>query len=120
MSNFKIEEKGTFRFVGFKTKLEGSERIHSELFSSQKTEFFKDILQSGKMGLLKQIAKSNLGIQQTQKTKYGYPYILNSFSKVGNCRITRDMTNSMSRVILSKSTFFFLYFSRMLWPSYTG
>lgn len=61
MSNYKIEEKDTFRFVGFKTKLEGSERIHSELFSRQKTEFFKDILQSGKMGLLIPIAESNLG-----------------------------------------------------------
>ena len=61
MNNFRIEEKDTFRFVGFKTKLEGSEKIHSEQFSKQKTEFFKDMLQSGKMSLLRPIAESNLG-----------------------------------------------------------
>jgi predicted transcriptional regulator YdeE len=61
MNNFRIEEKDTFRFVGFKTNLEGPEKIHSEQFSRQKTDFFKDMLQSGKMGLLRQIADSNLG-----------------------------------------------------------
>lgn len=61
MNNFRIEEKDSFRVVGFKTKLDGSEKIHSEQFSRQKTEFFKDILQSGKMGLLRPIAENNLG-----------------------------------------------------------
>lgn len=61
MNNFRIEEKDSFRFVGFKTKLEGSEKVHSEQFSRQKTEFFKDMLQSGKLGLLRPIAESNLG-----------------------------------------------------------
>lgn len=60
-TNFKIEEKETFRLVGFKTKLEGSEKIHSELFSKQKTEFFKGIIQSGKMASLKPISESNYG-----------------------------------------------------------
>lgn len=61
MNNFKIEVKETFRLVGFKTKLEGSEKIYSELFSKQKTEFFKGIIQSGKMASLKPISESNFG-----------------------------------------------------------
>jgi hypothetical protein len=44
MNNFKIEQKDAFRFVGFKTKLEGSQKIHSEQFSNQKIEFFKGML----------------------------------------------------------------------------
>lgn len=61
MSNFKIEEKEAFRLVGFKTKLEGSENIHSDLFSKQKTAFFKGIIQSGKMASLNPISESNYG-----------------------------------------------------------
>ncbi|WP_313129833.1 GyrI-like domain-containing protein [Anaerocolumna sp.] len=61
MSNFKIEEKEAFRLLGFKTKLEGSEKIHSEIFSKQKTEFFMGIIQSGKMALLKPISECNYG-----------------------------------------------------------
>ncbi|EKQ55466.1 MULTISPECIES: GyrI-like domain-containing protein [unclassified Clostridium] len=61
MSNFKIEEKETFRLVGFKTKLKGSEKNDSKQFSEQKTEFFKDIVQSGKMSLLRTISESNYG-----------------------------------------------------------
>lgn len=58
MSNFKIEQKDSFRLVGFKTKLEGSQKIHSEQFSSQKTEFFKGMLQKGNMNLLRPIGES--------------------------------------------------------------
>ncbi len=61
MSNYRIEEKDAFRLVGFKTELEGSEKIHSALFSGQKTEFFKGILQSGKMALLRPISESGYG-----------------------------------------------------------
>lgn len=49
--------------VGFKTKLEGSEKIHSKLFSKQKTEFFKGIIQSGKMALLMPISECNYGYE---------------------------------------------------------
>ncbi|WP_297428179.1 GyrI-like domain-containing protein [Clostridium sp.] len=61
MSNFKIEEKETFRLVGFKTKIEGSEKNDLKKFSEQKTEFFKSIVQSGKMSLLRTISESNYG-----------------------------------------------------------
>lgn len=61
MSNFKIDEKEAFRLLGFKTKLEGSDKIHSEIFSKQKTEFFKGIIQDGKMILLKPISECNYG-----------------------------------------------------------
>ncbi len=61
MNHFKIEEKEAFRLVGFKTQLEGSKEIHSQLFSNQKTEFFKSILQSGKMALLKTISECSYG-----------------------------------------------------------
>mgnify|MGYP002620073813 CR=1 FL=1 len=61
MSNFSIERKEAFRIVGFKTKLEGSENIHSASFSGQKTEFFKNIIQSGKLALLQPISESKYG-----------------------------------------------------------
>lgn len=61
MSNFKIERKDVFRLVGFKTKLEGSQKIHSEQFSNQKTEFFKGMLQNGNIALLRPLAESNYG-----------------------------------------------------------
>jgi len=61
MSNFKLEQKEAFRIVGFKTRLEGSVNIHSASFSSQKTEFFKNIIQSGKMALLQPISESKYG-----------------------------------------------------------
>lgn len=62
MGDFRVEEKEAFRFVGFKTRLEGAESIHSDSFSGQKTAFFKDILQSGKMARL----------QPASESKYGY------------------------------------------------
>jgi len=61
MSDFRVERKEAFRIVGFKTKLDGSANIHSESFSGQKTEFFKGVLQSGKMALLQPISESKLG-----------------------------------------------------------
>lgn len=61
MSNFKIEQKDAFRLVAFKTKLEGSQKIHSEQFSSQKTEFFKSMLQNGNMSSLRPLAESKFG-----------------------------------------------------------
>lgn len=61
MSNFKIEEKGAFRLLGFKTKLEGAKNVHAEMFSKQKTEFFKGMIQSGKMALLQPISECNYG-----------------------------------------------------------
>lgn len=61
MNNVKIEEKEAFRFVGFKTQLKGSEEIHAEQFSNQKTEFFKGILHSGKMALLRAISECSYG-----------------------------------------------------------
>lgn len=61
MSNFKIEEKETFRLVGFKTRLEISGTNDLKQFSGQKTEFFKNIVQNGKMSLLRTISESNYG-----------------------------------------------------------
>ncbi|MHB1404456.1 MAG: GyrI-like domain-containing protein [Desulfitobacteriaceae bacterium] len=61
MSNFWIEKKEAFRFVGFKTKLEGSGKIHSDQFSNQKTEFFKSLIQGGKLALLQPISESKFG-----------------------------------------------------------
>lgn len=61
MSNFNIEQKDAFRLVGFKTKLDGSNKIHSEQYTNQKTEFFKSILQNGNMALLRPLAEINYG-----------------------------------------------------------
>lgn len=61
MSNFNIEQKDAFRLVGFKTKLDGSNKIHSEQYTNQKTEFFKSMLHNGNMSLLRPLAESNYG-----------------------------------------------------------
>jgi predicted transcriptional regulator YdeE len=70
MSNFKFEPKSSFRIVGYKTRLEGSDHIHDDSFSGQKTEFFKGVIQSGKMGALQPISES----------KYGYAAVANDGS----------------------------------------
>jgi len=61
MSNFRVERKEAFRIVGFKIRLEGSKNIHSARFSNQKTEFFKGVIQSGKMALLQPLSESRYG-----------------------------------------------------------
>lgn len=61
MSNFKIEEKVAFRFVGFKTVLSESSNIHADGFSPQKTEFFKGVIQSGNMAALRPLSESPYG-----------------------------------------------------------
>jgi len=61
MDNVKVERKEAFRVVGFKTRLEGSADIHSPRFSAQKTEFFRNVIQSGKMALLQPISESKYG-----------------------------------------------------------
>ncbi|MDF2926127.1 MAG: hypothetical protein K0R57_5041 [Paenibacillaceae bacterium] len=61
MSNYRVEKKEGFRIVGYKTVLTGSEHIHSSLFSSQKTEFFKGIIQEGKLASLRPWSESPYG-----------------------------------------------------------
>ncbi len=61
MDPFTIEHKDTFRFIGFGTKLEGASSIHAEPFSAQKTEFFKSVIQQGKLALLKPVSESEFG-----------------------------------------------------------
>lgn len=75
ISNYKILEKDAFRFIGFKTKLEGSANIHAVEFSSQKTEFFKGIIHDGKMALLQPLSESKYGygvVTTDKKTAYYY------------------------------------------------
>lgn len=62
MGSYKIEEKEAFRFIGFKQELSGSADIHAEGFSPQKTEFFKGVIQSGRMA----------GLQPLSESKYGF------------------------------------------------
>lgn len=61
MSNFRIERQERFRIVGFKTALEGASSIHSPLFSGQKTEFFKSVIQNGQLALLRPLSESPYG-----------------------------------------------------------
>jgi len=101
MSNFKIEAKEAFRLVGFKDKLEGSEKIHSEIFSKQKTEFFKGIIQSGKMALLKPISECN----------YGYGAVTtdgrNTFYYAG-VKTTQPLINGTEEVLFPKGKYLVL------------
>jgi predicted transcriptional regulator YdeE len=61
MSNPQIVRKEGFRFVGFKTRLDGPAAIHADSFSGQKTAFFKDAIQSGKMAQLQPLSESKYG-----------------------------------------------------------
>ncbi|MDF1510030.1 effector binding domain-containing protein [Robertmurraya sp. DFI.2.37] len=81
MDNFKVEKKDSFRFVGFKTKLEGASFIHSDGFSDQKTEFFKSVVQSGKMASLQPISESKNGyavVKSDGKNTFYYAGVLTS------------------------------------------
>lgn len=61
MSNYKVEEKEAFRFVGYPTLLGEEAVIHTESYSTLKTEFFKSIIQSGKLALLRPLSESRYG-----------------------------------------------------------
>lgn len=101
MSNFKIEAKEAFRLLGFKTKLEGGEKIHSEIFSKQKTEFFKGMIQSGKMALLQPISECN----------YGYGAITISGNHVfyyAGVKTTQPAINEMEEVLFPEGNYLVL------------
>ncbi|WP_127579426.1 GyrI-like domain-containing protein [Paenibacillus koleovorans] len=61
MSEYRVEQKESFRLVGFKTMLTGSTEIHSPAFTGQKTAFFKTVIQDGQMALLRPLAESPYG-----------------------------------------------------------
>lgn len=61
MSNYRVEKKAGFRLIGLKTTLSGASEIHSPLFSPQKTEFFKRVLQDGSMAQLRPLAEAPYG-----------------------------------------------------------
>lgn len=61
MASFVIQEKEAFRFIGYKTRLNGSAEIHNPHYSPVKTEFFKGILQSGKLAALRPLAETPYG-----------------------------------------------------------
>ncbi|MDK8183347.1 effector binding domain-containing protein [Paenibacillus sp. UMB4589-SE434] len=61
MSNFRFERKEGFRLVGYKTALEGSSSVHSPLFTTHKTTFFREALENGHMALLRPLAESSYG-----------------------------------------------------------
>lgn len=61
MSNFRVERKEGFRFVGYKTALEGSGNAHSPEFSQQKTKFFIGAVENGQMALLRPLAEDSYG-----------------------------------------------------------
>lgn len=61
MASFVIQEKEAFRFIGYKTRLNASAEIHNPHYSPAKTEFFKGILQSGKLAALRPLAETPYG-----------------------------------------------------------
>ncbi|WP_309122251.1 effector binding domain-containing protein [Paenibacillus sp.] len=61
MSNYRVEEKDAFRFIGYPTLLGEEAVIHADRYSVPKTEFFKSVLQSGKMDLLRPLSESKYG-----------------------------------------------------------
>lgn len=61
MNNFKVEKKHAFRVIGFKTTLTDGTSIHSPQFSSQKTTFFKSVVENGEIASLRPLAESSYG-----------------------------------------------------------
>ncbi|KKO55459.1 effector binding domain-containing protein [Paenibacillus sp. DMB20] len=67
MNNFKIEKKQAFRVIGFKTILNDGTNIHSPQFSSQKTSFFKSVMDNGQIASLRPYAESPYGYAAVAK-----------------------------------------------------
>lgn len=67
MNNFKIEKKQAFRVIGFKTTLNNGTNIHSPQFSSQKTSFFKSVMDNGRIASLRPYAESPYGYAAVAK-----------------------------------------------------
>ncbi|MDF2935895.1 MAG: hypothetical protein K0Q90_1268 [Paenibacillaceae bacterium] len=61
MNSFVIQEKEAFRFIGYKIRLSPAAQVHAPGYSPVKTEFFKDILQSGKLAAIRPISESPYG-----------------------------------------------------------
>ncbi|WP_068613098.1 GyrI-like domain-containing protein [Paenibacillus tuaregi] len=61
MSNYRVEEKDAFRFIGFPALLNEEAVIHADNYSAPKTEFFISAIQSGKLALLHPLAESKYG-----------------------------------------------------------
>lgn len=61
MSNYRVEEKDAFRFIGYPILLGGEAIIHTDSYSIRKTEFFKSVIQSGKLTLLRPLSESKYG-----------------------------------------------------------
>ncbi|RAV00230.1 effector binding domain-containing protein [Paenibacillus sp. YN15] len=74
MSSFAVQEKEAFRFIGYKTRLEASGQIHAPSYSPAKTEFFKSILQSGKLAALRPMSESPYGYGVVAADKGGTFY----------------------------------------------
>lgn len=67
MENYKIEQKAAFRVIGFKTALTEGTSIHSPQYSPQKTAFFKNVVESGRMAVLRPLAESPYGFAAIAK-----------------------------------------------------
>ncbi|NOV02694.1 effector binding domain-containing protein [Paenibacillus planticolens] len=81
MNNFKVEKKGPFRIIGFKTVLTGGTSIHSPHFSSQKTTFFKSAIDNGQMAALRPLAEGPYGyavVAKEGETVCYYPGVQSS------------------------------------------
>jgi predicted transcriptional regulator YdeE len=101
MDNFKVERKAAFRIVGYKTRLEGSENIHSASFSNQKTEFFKGVIQSGKMAMLQPLSESKFGFGAVTNDGSGTYY-------VAGVKTSQPAVEGTEEVIFSESEYLVL------------
>ena len=61
MNPFKVEKKEAFRVIGFNTILAEGTSIHSPLYSSPKTDFFKSVIENGQMAALRPLSESPYG-----------------------------------------------------------
>ncbi|MDN4605130.1 effector binding domain-containing protein [Paenibacillus sp. F6_3S_P_1C] len=61
MNNYKIEPKQAFRLISFKTTLNEGTTIHAPEYTSDKTTFFKSMLENGQMASLRPYSESPYG-----------------------------------------------------------
>jgi len=80
MIPFTIENKESFRVIGFKTILKGGTSIHSPQFSSQKTAFFKSKVEDGQMAQLRPYSESPYGIAVVSRENGQFYYYAGVFS----------------------------------------
>lgn len=74
MISVRIENKASFRLIGFKTILDEGTAIHAAHYSPRKTTFFKNMIEGGQMASLRPLSESAYGFAAVVCEQRGIAY----------------------------------------------